>query len=113
MANIQNLRPWKKGQSGNPSGKPKGAKEFAVRIREATNNGEDLIAKALEIMNNPKERASDQLSALKWLANYAFGKPLETVDLTSDGKSKFNWDNLTKAEIKVVYDAVQKLTRPA
>ena len=34
MANSQNLKPWQPGQSGNPAGKPKGAKHLSTWIRE-------------------------------------------------------------------------------
>lgn len=38
MANDQNLKPWQPGQSGNPAGKPKGAKHVSTRIREMLND---------------------------------------------------------------------------
>ncbi len=34
MANEKNLTSWQPGQSGNPKGKPKGAKHISTRIRE-------------------------------------------------------------------------------
>lgn len=34
MSNIQNLKPWQPGQSGNPSGKPKGTKHLSSWIQE-------------------------------------------------------------------------------
>lgn len=33
MANPQNLKPWKPGQSGNPAGRPVGAVSLATRIQ--------------------------------------------------------------------------------
>ena len=34
MANNKNLKPWKPGQSGNPSGKPRGTKHLSSWIKE-------------------------------------------------------------------------------
>lgn len=33
MANAQNLKPWKPGQSGNPAGRPVGAVSLSSRIQ--------------------------------------------------------------------------------
>jgi len=38
MANNQNLKPWKPGQSGNPAGKPKGTKHISTLIQELLND---------------------------------------------------------------------------
>lgn len=38
MANNQNLKPWKPGQSGNPDGKPKGTKHVSTWIQELLND---------------------------------------------------------------------------
>ena len=106
-------KPWAKGQSGNPNGRPKGAKGFAERIRKATKDGDDVIAVVVSILHKESERSSDRINAAKFLINYMIGKPQENLDITSDGDKVFNWDNLTKKEIKLVYDAVRKLTRSA
>jgi len=38
MANSQNLKPWKPGQSGNVKGKPKGAKNLSTIIQDLLND---------------------------------------------------------------------------
>lgn len=38
MANDQNLKSWKPGQSGNPAGKPKGTKHISTLIQELLND---------------------------------------------------------------------------
>ena len=43
------LPPYKKGQSGNPSGKPKGTRDLAKKIIEKTKDGEELVEKLLSL----------------------------------------------------------------
>jgi len=80
------LIPWKPGQSGNPSG-------FNVmhsmmrRVREATNNGQDLIDVLKELLadNNPVVR----LKACEMLWDRGWGKPKEPKDEAGTHKT---WD---------------------
>jgi len=53
-ATKQRGRPFKPGQSGNPSGKPKGARNKVTRAIEALleGEGEALTAKAIELAKN-------------------------------------------------------------
>ena len=38
-----NLSPWKPGQSGNPSGRPKGTRDLAGYVLESTDGGKELV----------------------------------------------------------------------
>ena len=38
-----NLSPWKPGQSGNPSGRPKGTMDLAGYVLETTDDGKELV----------------------------------------------------------------------
>ena len=38
-----NLTPWKPGQSGNPSGRPKGTIDFVGYVLETTDGGKGLV----------------------------------------------------------------------
>ena len=38
-----NLSPWKPGQSGNPSGRPKGTRDLAGYVLESTGGGRELV----------------------------------------------------------------------
>jgi len=84
--------PWKKGETGNPNGRPKGQRNYATIYREA------LIKLAEMNGMEPEQMETDIL--LKGLASarkgdYRFwkdvhdrlhGKPKENVDVTSGGE---------------------------
>ena len=38
-----NLSPWQPGQSGNPSGRPRGTRDLAGYVLEATDGGKELV----------------------------------------------------------------------
>ena len=38
-----NLSPWQPGQSGNPSGRPKGTRDLAGYVLETTDGGRELV----------------------------------------------------------------------
>lgn len=92
-------RPFPKGKSGNPTGRPPG---FGHRIRELTSDGEELVSIALsvargqlsiltpfgkdadmvEVLPDHKER----LAAIAWLADRGWGKAEQPVELSgADG----------------------------
>ena len=69
-----NLRPFKKGQSGNPGGRPKTAK-FAEAVREYLDEktgGKTRLRQILEWLHKHKPEV---------LLHYAYGKPTDTVEM--------------------------------
>ena len=113
MANEENLIPFKKGQSGNPDGRPR--KSFSVVNNELKAKGVEPLTKsnlidAYSLIFNSteddlKEIAQDKTTpyALKLIINelndkrtrskaiadyrdYMFGKAMQSTDITSNGK---------------------------
>lgn len=60
-------RPWKKGQTGNPGGRPKGISEFRAMCREYTADSVRALADAL--------RGADRVAAARVLLSYGWGPP--------------------------------------
>ena len=98
-----NLSPWQPGQSGNPSGRPKGTRNLAGYVLETTDGGKDLVEALVSIArgvmpnvpvqegSRPRKdqqvRPADQLKAIEMLLDRGFvGSPqqLDIVHSVSD-----------------------------
>lgn len=80
-------KPFRKGQSGNPAGKPKmpDLKEAMARaLGEQTKDGTTALDQIIEALR--RKAAQGDVKAAELLLARGFGKPRESVDITSGGE---------------------------
>ena len=78
--NLQNLKPFPKGQSGNPAGRPR----IIGEIRDlARTHAEDAIAALAEIAADRSAPPSARVSAASELLNRGYGRPPQAVAIES------------------------------
>src|SRR6266851_6724092 len=96
---LANLKPWKKGVSANPGGRPLGIHE---EIRQLTGNGKDITRILTECMlgKMPGAKARDRLDAARYLADRLWGKPLEaSIVATINDPNRLLAQDLTKEQL--------------
>ena len=92
-----NLSPWKPGQSGNPSGRPRGTRDLAGHVLETTDGGKDLVDTLVSIArgampkvlvqegSSPRKdqqvRPADQLKGIEMLLDRGFGSSPQQLDI--------------------------------
>ncbi len=95
MANEENLKPFKKGQSGNPAGRPKGSlsrSTIARRWLEATRKGKNPITGEDEILTQEdvitlaliRKAMNGDVSAYKALMDSGYGTAKDTIDIKTN-----------------------------
>ena len=79
-----------KGQSGNPAGRPVGAKSFTTKVKEALEKiaeGKEYTYEEAFIKSILKKAIVDgDASTQRLIWNYLDGLPHQTMDMTSGGK---------------------------
>lgn len=86
--NPQNLRPFKKGQSGNPKGRPKKLPQLDVLLADVLGEEKEGTTAAQAILMAIRAKATKgDVRAAELILNRAYGRPKENVDLTSKGES--------------------------
>jgi hypothetical protein len=92
-----NLSPWKPGQIGNPSRRPKCTRDLAGYVLESTDGGQELIDVLVSIArgvmpniavqegSRPRKdqqvRPADQLKAIEMLLDQGFGRSPQQLDI--------------------------------
>jgi hypothetical protein len=68
------------GASGNSGGRPRG---LVQRIREATDNGQQLADFILDVFRGEVEgvKLRDRVEAATWLADRGFGRPVQAMNV--------------------------------
>jgi hypothetical protein len=85
---------FKPGQSGNPNGRPKGAKNFKTLFEKAVKSaaqklelGEEPDAVEIEIIKRMiREALAGKYPFAKDILDRLYGKPKETIDINADLK---------------------------
>lgn len=92
MANEENLKPFKKGQSGNPKGRPAGRKSRSTIAKKwletpekfknpITGEIEELTQEDIGTLALIKKMRSGDVRAYDSLMDSAFGKAVQTNDI--------------------------------
>lgn len=97
MANEQNLKPkpFKKGQSGNPNGRPKGSRNRSTILKE--------ILETLSDFQNPLSKSKEKMEVEKAIDLAIIGKALKgDVNAYKEIKDTVYGKNTDKSEAEVV-----------
>jgi len=79
---------FKKGQSGNPNGRPKKLPELDKLCADVLGEEKDGITAAEAILKKLRSMASQgNIRAAELLLDRAYGKAKSSMDITSDGKT--------------------------
>lgn len=94
------LKPWKQGQSGNPGGRPRVARELQELSR---GHSVEAIEKIYGLMQSDDESVA--LAACKLMIERGYGKPLQDdpkVEEVEKRKSSFDWRKLSRAKMEIL-----------
>lgn len=72
-----------KGQSGNPSGRPKRTEEEARLVKACRDMTEEAVATVVDVMRSG-EQERNRMEAAKWVIDRGWGKALERVEMTGE-----------------------------
>ena len=70
-------RPFQKGQSGNPKGRPKIPQEVKTMLKAATPQAAQLL---IDVICNPKEEIKIRVDAAKTILDRVYGKATQPID---------------------------------
>ena len=88
-----NLSSWQPGQSGNPSGRPKGTRDLAGYVLETTDGGKELVDVLMSIAkgvmpnvpvqedSRSRKVASRPVEAIEMLLDRGFGRSPQQLDI--------------------------------
>lgn len=82
---LKNLRPFKKGQSGNPAGRPKKVNDG---LKAAENAFEKAMAKLAKLVDSEDDRVA--LQAAVAIADRVVGKPRQAVEVDAKHQHTHN-----------------------
>ena len=119
-----NLSPWKPGQSGNPSGRPRGTRDLAGYVLESTDGGKELVYALVSIARgvmpnvtvqegsgsrkDQQLRPADQLKAKEMLLDRGFGRSPQHLDIAHSVSDR-PFANLSDETLRLLVEYGQQL----
>ena len=119
-----NLSPWQPGQSGNPSGRPKGTRDLAGYVLETTDGGKELVDALMSIVrgvvpnvaaqegSRPRKdqqvRPADQLKAIEMLLDRGFGRSPQQLDIAHSVTDR-PFANLSDETLRLLVESAKGL----
>jgi hypothetical protein len=82
MAGASNLKPFQKGKSGNPAGRPKIPAELREMARAAS---PQALQALIEVMADKAAPQSARVSAANSILDRGYGKPAQPIDGDGEG----------------------------
>lgn len=98
---VQNLKPWPKGVSGNPGGRPKKkliSDELERLLQEEAPGGTGKTWASVIAESLLRQAAKGDVRAISELVNRVEGKPLQAVNLDVNSSSEI--DSMTDEELR-------------
>ncbi len=96
MANEENLKPFKKGQSGNPKGRVKGSKNRSTIVKELLetilhkqnpidefDENKEFTAEQIIMAQHIRQAMEGDVQSAKLILDSAYGTPKQTVETTT------------------------------
>ena len=120
-----NLSPWQPGQSGNPSGRPRGTRDLAGYVLETTDGGKELVDALVSITggvmpnvpvqngSRPRKeqqvRPADQLKAIEMLLDRGFGTQVAAAAGHGHSVSDRPLEHLSDETLRLLVENAEQL----
>jgi hypothetical protein len=103
--------PFKKGQSGNPNGRPRGQTRAIANLAFEARKHSVLALKTLVDICRKGETESLRMAAANALLDRGFGRPTQSIDLSADNPvPQFNlFNDIDPLEQRLLRDALKTI----
>lgn len=113
LANLRPRPPWKPGESGNPTGRPRGARNRSTIVKEALesaafDNGADGTIADQLVWKQILKADDGDTTAFRELMDSGYGKIKETVEIIPPDITKKEIDEMTDEEAAAEYERNSK-----